>query len=101
MKGKVALIAGASGLVGNELLQILLRGEQYEKIYALVRRSLDMEHPKLVQIICDFDQLDKIENYFEVDDVYCCLETTIKIRTTSDKIKLPHKILSQRRVLMF
>lgn len=44
---KKALIAGASGLVGNELLPILVEGKEYEKIYALVRRPLEFKHPKL------------------------------------------------------
>mgnify|MGYP001954855040 CR=1 FL=1 len=76
---KTALIAGASGLVGSELLQILLKKEVYDRVIAIVRRSLGIKHPKLVEAVCDFDRLDEMEgSLFEVDDVFCCLGTTIK-----------------------
>lgn len=74
---KSALIAGSTGLVGNELLQVLLQ-KDYDKIYALVRKPLKIKHPKLVEVICDFDQLDNMEAHFAVNHVYCCLGTTIK-----------------------
>ncbi|MDF2536112.1 MAG: oxidoreductase [Bacillales bacterium] len=89
MKEKVALIAGSSGLVGNELLHIILNSKEYEKVYSLVRRPLGIEHPKLVEVICDFDNLNAIENFFNVDDVYCCLGTTIKKAKTKEAM---HKI---------
>jgi uncharacterized protein YbjT (DUF2867 family) len=84
MNEKTALIAGSSGLVGNELLHIILNSNEYEKVYSLVRRPLGIEHPKLVEVICDFDNLDSVEEYFKVDDVYCCLGTTIKKAKTKD-----------------
>ncbi|WP_078427784.1 NAD(P)H-binding protein [Alkalihalobacterium alkalinitrilicum] len=78
MKGKSALIAGATGLVGNELLHFLLNGNEYERVIAIVRKPLEIEHPKLKEVVCNFDKLEEIESYFEVDDVFCCLGTTIK-----------------------
>ncbi|CAH1198989.1 hypothetical protein PAECIP111893_01200 [Paenibacillus plantiphilus] len=73
-----ALLAGASGLVGAELLQELLEGQQYSKVKALVRSPLSMEHPRLEQIVVDYDNLDSYMEHFSVDAVYCCLGTTIK-----------------------
>lgn len=84
MKRKTALIAGASGLVGQELLQILLQGEQYDRVVAIGRRSLEIEHPKLNEVVCDFDNLQEIEDNFAVDDVFCCLGTTIKKAKTKE-----------------
>lgn len=78
LKRKNALIAGASGLVGNELLNILLQEPDYDKVYAFVRRPLGIQHPKLIEIICDFDCLEDVKDFFAVDDVFCCLGTTIK-----------------------
>ena len=75
---KTALIAGASGLTGGHLLQYLLDGDQYQVIKAIVRRPLNMEHPKLQQIVVDFDELQDHEDELKVDDVFCCLGTTIK-----------------------
>lgn len=75
---KTALIAGATGLVGKELLHLLLNGNAYEKVVALVRRPLELQHKKLVEVICDFDNLEAYEEVFKADDVFCCLGTTIK-----------------------
>lgn len=73
-----ALIAGATGLIGNELLHRLLDGQHYDRVIALVRSPLSLKHPKLIEIIVNFDRLETIEHHFAVDDVYCCLGTTIK-----------------------
>ncbi|QGG46437.1 oxidoreductase [Heliorestis convoluta] len=81
---KTALIAGATGLVGQELLQILLQGTQYEKIYAIGRRPLEIEHPKLRSIVCDFEKLDQVKEYFAVQDLFICLGTTIKKAKTKE-----------------
>jgi uncharacterized protein YbjT (DUF2867 family) len=75
---KAALIAGASGLVGSHCLQLLLHSPRYNKVIAVGRKKLDISHPKLQQIIVDFDDLEKHRHSLTVDDVYCCLGTTIK-----------------------
>ncbi|WP_456275979.1 oxidoreductase [Bacillus sp. AK128] len=84
MNQKSALIAGASGLVGSELLTYLLNEPGYEKVNAIVRKPLGIEHPKLMEIICDFDKLEEVQEYFAVDDVFCCLGTTIKKAKTKE-----------------
>lgn len=78
MSAKSALIAGATGLTGSELVKVLLDDPAYDKVKVLVRRPLDMDHPKLEQIHADFYQLKKYAERFDVDDVYCCLGTTIR-----------------------
>lgn len=86
MDKKTALVAGATGLVGNELLHILLESQKYEKIYALVRRPLEVNHPILTEVICNFERLEEVETYFEVDDVFCALGTTIKKAKTKENM---------------
>lgn len=73
-----ALVAGATGLIGNQLLNLLLHSDRYSKAVALSRRSLSLEHPKLVNIVGDFDQLLNTGADLEVDDVFCCLGTIMK-----------------------
>lgn len=87
MKAKKALIAGATGLVGNELLHILLEAKEYETVTAIVRRPLTIQHPKLNQVIIDFDHLEEYSKHMEVDDVFCCLGTTIKKAKTKAVMK--------------
>ncbi|WP_210364059.1 oxidoreductase [Bacillus sp. REN3] len=84
MTGKSALIAGSTGLIGNGLLHLLLDGEEYERVVAIVRRPLEVQHPKLVEKIVDFDRLEENREIFAVDDVYCCLGTTIKKAKTKE-----------------
>lgn len=44
----------------------------------LTRRPLNLAHPKLKEVICNFDRLDEVQEFFNVNDVFCCLGTTIK-----------------------
>jgi uncharacterized protein YbjT (DUF2867 family) len=78
MEKKSALVAGASGLVGTALLTCLLESQAYEKVKVFVRNRIDIESPKLDQIVVDFDKLEEFNEHFKVDDVFCCLGTTIK-----------------------
>lgn len=73
-----ALVAGATGLVGWQLLNLLLSDTYYSKVYVLTRRRLNLNHPKLEQVVIDFDQLNQEINLPKVEDVYCCLGTTMK-----------------------
>ncbi|NJO56577.1 MAG: NAD(P)H-binding protein [Rhodospirillales bacterium] len=75
---KRALVAGATGLVGGLLLDDLLQDDGYGEVRALVRQPLGRSHAKLVEIVADFDRLDESAARFDVDDVFCCLGTTIK-----------------------
>lgn len=87
MKKKKALLVGASGLVGNELLHILLEGPEYDKVTIFTRKLINIEHPKLHQQIVDFDNLPNYKNQFQVHDVYCCLGTTIKKAGSQDAFR--------------
>lgn len=84
MSGKTALIAGATGLIGKELLQFLLNGNEYDKVIAIVRRSVEIDHPKLDERIVNFNQLEQSKELFTADDVFCCLGTTIKKAKTKE-----------------
>ena len=57
---KTAIIAGATGLIGKQLLFNLIESEAYDKIIALVRKEIPYHSPKLVQVIVDFDNLQLI-----------------------------------------
>lgn len=73
-----ALIAGASGLVGGELLQQLLAAPEYDRVIALGRRRVEVVHPKLVQVVADFSALEQTTSDLRCTDAYCCLGTTLK-----------------------
>lgn len=81
MMAKSALLLGATGLIGSNLLRILLESPRYTNVTVITRKSLAINNPKLKQLlVSDFSTLtDKLyEHAYMVDDVFCCLGTTIK-----------------------
>lgn len=72
-----ALVLGASGLVGFEVLKICLESDYYDRVVAPLRRPLNMSHKKLSEQLINFD-MPPWEELFPVDHVYCCLGTTIR-----------------------
>lgn len=72
---KTALLAGASGLTGGYLLNLLLESPEYSTIIAYVRKSSGLTHPKLKEIVVDWETL---QEPVAAEDVFCCLGTTIK-----------------------
>lgn len=75
---KTALVAGATGLIGKQLMYKLLEDALFSKVYILVRKELAIKHPKLVQLITTFEQLNKLNLNEQITDVFCCLGTTMK-----------------------
>jgi uncharacterized protein YbjT (DUF2867 family) len=84
---KNAMIVGATGLVGNELLQLLVKEQRYDKILLLVRRPLDVQDSSIVQEVINFDQIGTFQSPFPVDDVFCTLGTTIKTAGSQDAFR--------------
>ncbi|MFN5227055.1 MAG: oxidoreductase [Bacteroidota bacterium] len=72
---KVAMIAGSSGLTGGFLLKMLLEAPEYREVIAYVRKPTRIQHPKLREVVMDWEKLDAP---VPADDVFCCLGTTIK-----------------------
>lgn len=75
---KKAIIAGATGLVGSKLLELLLEDEAYVEVMVISRKPVSHNHPKFRNIVVDFDNLDETKNDLIADDVFCCLGTTMK-----------------------
>ncbi|HAS46967.1 MAG TPA: oxidoreductase [Microscillaceae bacterium] len=76
---KTAIIVGATGLVGNELVKQLLQDNTYQKVKVLTRKSLKITDDKLEELLIDFDNLDNYQDFFAgSDDAFCCLGTTTK-----------------------
>jgi uncharacterized protein YbjT (DUF2867 family) len=73
---KTALIAGSTGLTGSYLLEKLLTSDNYSKVVSLVRKPHPLRHPRLEQIVFDFDN--PAEEHIKADHIYCSLGTTIK-----------------------
>jgi uncharacterized protein YbjT (DUF2867 family) len=73
-----AIIAGATGLTGSILLDLLLEDVRYRAVIALSRRPLAKTHPKLRVILTDGAHLQEVSQELKGQHVYCCLGTTMK-----------------------
>lgn len=75
---KTAILAGTTGLIGAQVLELLLNEGRYDRVVALSRKPLGTNHPKLTNLVLNFDQLENYDSALKGDDVYCCLGTTMK-----------------------
>jgi uncharacterized protein YbjT (DUF2867 family) len=81
----VAVLAGASGLVGSRLLRLLLACDAYSQVLALVRRPLGIASPRLQEREAHLEKLNATlddlapSRRFQTElDVFCCLGSTIR-----------------------
>src|SRR3954462_10861691 len=77
---RIAALAGASGLVGREILKGLLADPSVAAVHVLARRALSVSDPKIKSHVVDFTALPALpEGINAVDEVYLALGTTIKV----------------------
>lgn len=84
---RTAILAGASGLIGKELVQKLINSDQYRLIYLLSRRKGEFTHEKIRELVIDFEKIDQLIFDEPVDDVFCTLGTTMKQAGSRDNFK--------------
>ena len=77
--GRVALVAGATGLVGREVLAALLTDKRYAAVHAVGRRPSTVKHAKLFNHVVDFTASPMLSDIAGIDDVFIALGTTIKV----------------------
>jgi uncharacterized protein YbjT (DUF2867 family) len=75
---KTALIIGSTGLIGSQLLNLLLDSNDYLKVITFVKRDTGIKHPKLTQHTIDFDKPETYKELVVGDDFFCTIGTTIK-----------------------
>jgi uncharacterized protein YbjT (DUF2867 family) len=69
-----AIIFGPSGMVGSELLTLVLDDERFEEVVAVSRSPLAVESPKLRQVIhTDYEDYSAVRDYLKNADIcfYC------------------------------
>ena len=82
--GKVANVIGASGLVGQQIINQLLFHSEFDKIRIFVRRKTRFIHPHLEEKIIDFDQPESWKHLVQGDVLFSTLGTTIKTVKTKE-----------------
>jgi len=84
---KTAILAGATGLIGGQLLDLLLNSSRYTSVIAISRRPLDVSHPKLRNVVADVTSLGQYKDQLAADDVFCCLGTTMRQAKTKEAFR--------------
>ena len=84
---KIALLFGASGLVGSHLLNHLISNNNYSKIKLFVRSAIDLNDPKIEIIQTDFNNLENHREDIKGDDCFFCIGTTKKNSPDKDEYK--------------
>lgn len=81
---KTAIVIGATGLVGEELVNQLIESKEYDVIKLFVRKPAGIVHPKIEEEIINFDQPESWTSLVVGDVLFSTLGTTIKTAKTKE-----------------
>ena len=85
---RVALVVGATGLVGKALIRLLLSKDYYQKIIVLSRRELEIKDNRIELVLLDdFDKMNEVADKLNSHDVFCALGTTLKQAGSKEKFR--------------
>jgi uncharacterized protein YbjT (DUF2867 family) len=73
-----AIVVGATGATGKDLLKLLLKDSDFEKVSIFVRRDVSISDDKLNINIIEFDNTEQWEELVKGDVLFSCLGTTLK-----------------------
>lgn len=80
-----ALVVGATGAVGKDLVRLLLDDERFDEIYIFVRGTSGVKHEKLTEHIVNFDNIDEWKDKLCGDVLFSCIGTTLKDAGSKEK----------------
>ncbi len=79
MNEQIAVVIGATGLIGNFLVEELLKNDVFSIVKTLTRRPMKLIHPKLQQEIVNFNDLNDFKQKLGTGHtIFCCIGTTQK-----------------------
>lgn len=73
-----AIIIGGTGATGKEVIKQLLEDNRFDSVIALVRRPYFETHPKLTEIVIDFENMADHRDAIHGDVAFSTLGTTLK-----------------------
>ena len=80
----IANVIGASGLVGQQLMDQLFESNDFEKVRSFVRKPSGLKYAKLEEIVIDFDKPETWKHLVQGDVLFSTLGTTIKTAKTKE-----------------
>ena len=84
---KTALIFGSTGLVGSNLLTLLIKDDYYTAIKIFARSKVNINDPKVEIINLDFNKLNEYSHLIKGDDCFFCIGTTKKKTPNNDEYR--------------
>ena len=79
MQRQTAVVVGATGLIGSQLVELLLNDTDFSGVRVLARRPLSVSHPKLSANIVAFDDYHLLKDKISTGhSLFCCVGTTQK-----------------------
>lgn len=75
---KIAIVLGATGLVGRKLVNQLIQDDSISKIVLLLRRTAAFNHQKVEEFIVDFENVNSYAHLVKGDVLFSCMGTTLK-----------------------
>jgi len=73
-----ALVLGATGMTGKELVKQLLNDDNFSQVVLFVRRTSGESHPKLTEHIVNFDMAHQWQHLVKGDVLFSCMGTTLR-----------------------
>lgn len=83
-----ALVIGATGATGKNLVEVLLQNEQYSEVHIFVRKAFESSNPKLKVHIVDFNRPEDWKNLVQGDVAYSCMGTSLKAAGSKEAQRL-------------
>jgi uncharacterized protein YbjT (DUF2867 family) len=71
-----AIIIGATGVVGREVVKLLSQDDQFSEIVTFTRREFEFNSPKIINYVIDFDQIANYADLIDGEFFFSCLGTT-------------------------
>lgn len=88
MLEKTAVIVGATGLVGRELLNVVLENDYYSKVLIVGRSSPEIKDNRIEELLIDFDKLTDYTDKISAHDYFCCIGTTMSAAKSKEAFYL-------------
>lgn len=85
IKSKVAIVIGATGLVGTALINELCKRPEFTRIIVFHRRKLGAFHSKIEEHIVNFDEIESWKHKIQGDVLFSALGTTLKTAGSKQK----------------
>ena len=80
-----ALVIGATGATGQEIVSQLLEDDSFNSVSIFVRKDPNITHNKLKTNVIDFSKVEDYKDLIKGDVLFSCLGTTLRDAGSKDK----------------